>query len=215
MSKLSNLREPATIQEEISDLHEYLEGLPREILHSGAFISYEKRMEELKRELIQSTIINRRLAASKKEHKSLDDTLKLTAQIVISHSSISELTLKELVDEIKEIYILLSSLEVGIEAPEDALIKRDKEAEVVKKPLVPLNEIVKRKYVVCLECGKKMPSLIAHLRKAHNLTPKEYFRRYGLDPKKYPLVCKNYSARHRKLAKEKGKGTPLRRKVYA
>jgi predicted transcriptional regulator len=69
-----------------------------------------------------------------------------------------------------------------------------------------LQDIVKEKYVVCLECGKKMRTLKAHLRKAHQLTPKDYFRRYNLDPKKFPLVCREYSEQRRKLAKEKGLG---------
>jgi predicted transcriptional regulator len=133
------------------------------------------------------------------------EVLKLTAQIVISHASMSELSPKDLVDEIKEIYTVLSSLEVG-EALVEALEEKGKEAEVVKKPPIPLDEIVKEKYVVCLECGKKMRTLKAHLRKAHHLAPAEYFRRYGLDPKKYPLVCKEYSEQRRKLAKEKGLG---------
>ena len=41
------------------------------------------------------------------------EALKLTAQIVISHASMSELTPKELVDEIKSIYNVLSALETG------------------------------------------------------------------------------------------------------
>ena len=136
------------------------------------------------------------------------EALKLTAQIVISHTSMSELTPKELVDEIKSIHSVLSALEtaealleaaMGVEVPE-------LEAEVIKKPSIPLDEIVKEKYVVCLECGKKMRTLKAHLRKSHQLAPAEYFRRYSLDPKKYPLVCKEYSAQRSKMAKEKGLG---------
>jgi predicted transcriptional regulator len=136
------------------------------------------------------------------------EVLKLTAQIVISHSSMSELTSKELVDEIKEIYSVLSSLESGEALAEAAAGAAEKmpEAEIVKKPPIPLDEIVKDKYVVCLECGKKMRTLKAHLRKAHQLAPADYFRRYSLDPKKYPLVCKEYSEQRRKLAKEKGLG---------
>jgi len=136
------------------------------------------------------------------------EVLKLTAQIVISHASMSELTPKELVEEIKEIYSVLSSLEAGeavLEAAPGVPVK-GKEAVVVKKPSVPLDEIVKDKYVLCLECGKKMRTLKAHLRKAHHLAPADYFRRYGLDPKKFPLVCKEYSEQRRKLAKEKGLG---------
>jgi len=120
----------------------------------------------------------------------------------------SELTPKELVEEIKEIYSVLSSLEAGEAVAEVApgVPGRGKEAVVVKKPSVPLDEIVKDKYVLCLECGKRMRTLKAHLRKAHHLAPAEYFRRYGLDPKKFPLVCKEYSEQRRKLAKEKGLG---------
>lgn len=136
------------------------------------------------------------------------EILKLTAQIVMSHASMSELTSKELVEELKEVYVVLASLE----GPEgDVAITGGEEATVVKKPSIPLKEIVKDKYVVCLECGKKMRTLKAHLRKAHNLVPKEYFKRYGLDPKKFPLVCKEYSEQRRKLALEKGLGAGRRK----
>ena len=65
------------------------------------------------------------------------EVLKLTAQIVISHASMSELTPEELVEEIKEVYNALASLEGGIvlEAPD---LVKGKEAEVVKKPSMPL-----------------------------------------------------------------------------
>ena len=136
------------------------------------------------------------------------EALKLTAQIVISHASMSELTPKELVDEIKDIFNVLTAIEDREALLEAAggVAEPGPEAEVVKKPPIPLDEIVKEKYVVCLECGKKMRTLKAHLRKSHQLAPAEYFRRYSLDPKKYPLVCKEYSEQRRKLAKEKGLG---------
>jgi predicted transcriptional regulator len=133
------------------------------------------------------------------------EVLKLTAQIVMSHASMSELTPEELVDEIKEVYGILSSLEAG-SISEELVMEKAGEGEVVKKSPVPLKDIVKAKYVVCLECGKKMKTLKTHLRKAHNLMPKEYFQRYGLDPKKYPLVCKDYSEQRSKMAKDRGFG---------
>lgn len=135
------------------------------------------------------------------------EAMKLTAQIVISHASMSELTPKELVEEIKDIYKVLSSLEAGEVAEAAAAAPgKGQEAAVVQKPSVALDEVVREKYVVCLECGKKMRTLKAHLRKAHKLTPADYYKRYGLDPKKFPLVCKEYSEQRRKLAKEKGLG---------
>jgi predicted transcriptional regulator len=133
------------------------------------------------------------------------EVLKLTVQIVMSHASMSELSPEQLVDEIKEIYNVLSSLEGGPVLEEQGAAQ-EAGAAGVKKPPLPLKEIVQDKYVVCLECGKKMKTLKAHLRKAHNLTPKEYFRRFGLDPKKYPLVCRDYSEQRSRLAKERGLG---------
>jgi len=69
-----------------------------------------------------------------------------------------------------------------------------------------LKDIVKAKYVVCLECGKKLKTLKTHLQKTHGLMPQEYYRRFGLDPKKFPLVCKDYSEQRSKMAKERGLG---------
>jgi predicted transcriptional regulator len=133
------------------------------------------------------------------------EIMKLTAEIISSHASISELSTQELVEEIKEVFTVLSSLEGG-EIPETMAPEQAEEAEVVKKPSIPLKDIVKDKYVVCLECGQKMRILKPHIRKAHGLMPKEYFKRFGLDPKKYPLVCKEYSAARSKMAKDRGFG---------
>ena len=134
------------------------------------------------------------------------DILKLTADIVISHVSMTELTTKELVDEIKCIHALFSSFDGSPEAPVALGTVTGDAGDVVKKPSLPLKDIVKAKYVVCLECGKKMRTLKAHIRKAHNLLPKEYFKRFALDPKKYPLVCKDYSEARSKMAKDRGFG---------
>jgi predicted transcriptional regulator len=136
------------------------------------------------------------------------EILKLTTEIIISHASMSELSPQQLVEEIKEVYNTLASLEAGVvpAGPEKV-----EEVEKVKKPPIPLKDIVKEKHVVCLECGKKLRTLRTHIRKAHKLMPKEYFKKFGLDPKKYPLVCKEYSEQRRKLAMEKGLGA-LRRK---
>ena len=136
------------------------------------------------------------------------EILKLTTEIIVSHASMSELSPQQLVEEIKEVYNTLASLEAGVvpAGPEKV-----EEVEKVKKPPIPLKDIVKEKHVVCLECGKKLRTLRTHIRKAHKLMPKEYFKKFGLDPKKYPLVCKEYSEQRRKLAMEKGLGA-LRRK---
>jgi predicted transcriptional regulator len=134
------------------------------------------------------------------------EILKLTAEIIISHASMSELSTKELLEEIKMVYGVLSSLECGEVIPETMAPETAPEAEVGKKPPIPLKDIVQEKFVVCLECGKKCKTLKAHIRKSHGLLPKEYFKQFGLDPKKYPLVCKEYSAKRSQMAKNRGFG---------
>jgi predicted transcriptional regulator len=132
------------------------------------------------------------------------EILKMTTEIVVSHASMTELTPQQLVDEIKEVYNVLGSLEGGAILEEPAETKAGD--ETAKKPSIPLKDIVKGKYVVCLECGKKLKTLKAHLRRIHGLMPKEYFKRYGLDSKKYPLVCREYSEQRSVMAKNRGFG---------
>jgi len=59
-----------------------------------------------------------------------------------------------------------------------------------------------------------MRTLKAHIRKAHGLMPKQYFERFGLDPKKYPLVCREYSEQRSQMAKDRALGGG-RRKAMA
>jgi predicted transcriptional regulator len=131
------------------------------------------------------------------------EILKMTTEIVVAHSSVTELTPEQLVDELKAVYNVLASLEGGAILDEPAEAQAET-AGLVKKPSIPLKDIVKAKYVVCLECGKQFKTLKAHLRKVHGLLPKEYYQRFGLDPKKFPLVCKEYSAQRSKMAKDRG-----------
>ncbi len=61
------------------------------------------------------------------------EVLKLTAQIVISHASMTELTPKELVKEIKEVFSVLASLEDEIVVPETmAPVARSRKTRSVK-----------------------------------------------------------------------------------
>jgi len=142
------------------------------------------------------------------------EVLKMTTEIVVSHASMTELTPEELVNEIKAVYNVLASLDGG-GILEEPVSEKAGEAGGVQKPSIPLKDIVTAKYVVCLECGRKMKTLKVHLRKTHNLKPKEYYQRFDLDPKKFPLVCKDYSAARSKMAKDREFGKTGGRKKSA
>lgn len=140
------------------------------------------------------------------------EVLKMTTEIVISHASMTELTPEQLVGEIKKVYNVLASLEGGavLEEPDS------EKAGGAKKPSIPLKDIFTAKYVVCLACGKKLKTLKNHLLKIHGLTAKEYYARFDLDPKKFPLVCKESSEKRSQMAKDRGFGkTGGRKKATA
>jgi predicted transcriptional regulator len=139
--------------------------------------------------------------------------LNLTAQIVMSCASRTELTRKELIGGIQRIYAFVSSVD-GESVADKRGVKGSMTGEVKKRP-IPLKDLVKAKYVVCLECGKKLKALKNHLRKSHGLEPKAYFQKFGIDPKKFPLVCKEYSATRSQIAKDKGLGALGRMKKKA
>ena len=61
------------------------------------------------------------------------DVLKLAAQIVISHASMTELTPEELLQEIREVHGVLASLGAEVCVPETAaLVSRPRKRRAVK-----------------------------------------------------------------------------------
>jgi predicted transcriptional regulator len=61
------------------------------------------------------------------------EILTLTAQIIMSHASMTELTTKELVKEIKEVYSVLTSLKDEVVVPETkATVARSRKTRSVK-----------------------------------------------------------------------------------
>jgi len=135
------------------------------------------------------------------------ELLKMTAQIVTSHASMNELSPQELINEITSVYNTLAALagEKGVALETAPLPEEVREVEPVK-PAVPVEESIQDEHIFCLVCGQKFRTLKAHLRRAHNLSPVAYCERFGLDPKKYHLVSRNYSEKRRQLAKAKGLG---------
>jgi predicted transcriptional regulator len=83
------------------------------------------------------------------------------------------------------------------------------EAGIERTPAVPIRGSVQRDYVVCLECGKKGPTMRRHLMSRHSLSPAEYRARWNLRPE-HPLTAPAYSERRSAMAKELGLGRGVR-----
>ncbi len=122
--------------------------------------------------------------------------LELTASIVSSHASMSEMTSEDLLQEIQKVYASLQQLEVvgaeGAAAPE------------AKAPVMTLKKAFQPDQVFCMICGKGgMKTLARHLAKVHGLKPGEYKKQFGI-PSSQALTAKNFSEARRKMAQDRG-----------
>ncbi len=122
--------------------------------------------------------------------------LELTASIVSSHASMSEMTSDELLQEIEKVYSSLQKLEgAGTEAAA---------AAEVKAPAITLKKAFQADQVFCMICGKGgMKTLTRHLAKVHGMKPGEYRKQFAI-PSSQALTAKNFSEARRKMAQDRG-----------
>lgn len=122
--------------------------------------------------------------------------IELTTEIVSAHASVNEMKREDLLDEIQAVFQKLSSL-VGVEG--DALAEATGEV----KPAIPVHAAFGSDKVYCMECGKGFTTLKKHLAVAHNQSPKEYRKKFGV-PAKTPLVARKYSESKKRIAQKLG-----------
>ncbi len=122
--------------------------------------------------------------------------VELATEIVSAHASVNAMSREELLDEIQAVFQKLSAL-AGSEAEFPAAAA----GEV--KAAIPLEAAFGAEKVFCMECGKGFTTLKKHLAVSHNLSPKDYRKKFGI-PARTPLVAKNYSASKKKIAQKLG-----------
>jgi predicted transcriptional regulator len=124
--------------------------------------------------------------------------LELTANIVSSHASVTEMSGEDLLQELQKVHIALQQLDIetggeGVEKPVEA-----------KGPAISLKKAFQPDQVSCMLCGKSgMKTLARHLAQVHGLKPGEYRRQFGI-PSNQALTAKNFSEARRRMAQEKG-----------
>ena len=153
--------------------------------------------------------------------------LDLTADIVIAHASVTEMSSDDLLKEIKTVYATLEGLgkagkaliiETSEQVPQKAAKKTKGPAEPVaekakEKPVIPpamtIEEAFKPDQVACMICGKAgMKTLKRHLGIAHNLKPGQYRKQFNI-PKGQPLAAREYVEKRRQIALDRGLGLSL------
>ncbi|MBU2053872.1 MAG: MucR family transcriptional regulator [Proteobacteria bacterium] len=150
------------------------------------------------------------------------DLLELTADIVIAHASMTEMSSDGLLKEIKMVYATLEGLAKGkieISAQEPKKQGRKAQGTVAaiaeEKPVIPpapaltIEEAFKPDQVACMICGKKgMTTLKRHIATAHDLKPGQYRKQFNV-PKDQPLAATEYVAKRRQMALDRGLGEKL------
>lgn len=131
--------------------------------------------------------------------------VEMAAEIVTAQASNSQMSSEEISDTLKKLFFTLKDIkdkeEGGGTLFEVAGIEK---GQVVVEP----KDSIQRNKIVCLECGKEFKQLSKSHLKTHNLTPRDYKKKYGLRTGQ-ALVAKSLTAKRRKLAKEKKLGSKL------
>jgi predicted transcriptional regulator len=153
------------------------------------------------------------------------DLIELTAEIVSSHVSMTEMSSDDLLKELKMVYATLEGLEKGkVDIPSREPQKRGRKAAEPSEPVtqkaqdksaippapaMTILEAFKPDHVGCMICGKTgMKTLKRHLATAHDLKPGRYRKQFNI-PKEQPLAATEYVAKRRQIALDRGLGDKL------
>ncbi len=129
-----------------------------------------------------------------------EELLELTARIVEAQVSNNAIAVADLPGLIGAVHKTLAAVGEGPAAKSE--------------PAVSIKRSVTPNYIVCLEDGKKHKMLKRHLRTAHDMTPDDYRKRWGLSGD-YPLVAPKYAETRSKLAKKIELGRKVGTKMKA
>ena len=134
---------------------------------------------------------------------------QLSAEIIQSQISSKQMTTEEIKTAVSETFQALKSLQDA----ENGAVVDTKAASTSIQALDPKKSIQKNK-IVCLECGQEFKMLSPKHLKLHDLTSKEYRKKYGFASKQ-PLCAKALSERRSLASKERGLPENLRKSIEA
>ena len=133
--------------------------------------------------------------------------VEMTAEIVQSQINTSEMTNDEIKAALHDTFLTLKSLQ---DAEASGLPFEQADA----KPVMAPEKSIQRNKVVCLECGQAFKMLSPKHLRSHDLTPKEYRKKYGFSMRQ-PLCAKPLSERRSKAGKKRGLPENLRKAIAA
>jgi len=132
---------------------------------------------------------------------------ELAADIVAAWASHSKMSVEDISDALRKAYNTLVNMKALEESPEKALAMEEPRAEQVPDKLAELQRhpmrSIRKNLVICLECGSEFKMLtLTHL-KGHDLTPKQYRKKWGFSARQ-ALSSQVLSEKRRQTAEELG-----------
>jgi predicted transcriptional regulator len=126
--------------------------------------------------------------------------LELVAEIVSSHASNTTMTTEQLVQELQTVHTALQKLEQGVNAVEAF----EPAAGEAKDNIITIRQAFKKDEVICMVCQKGgFKTLKKHLTTAHQMTPGQYRKQFGIKSSQ-KLAAKSFSDARRQAAEERG-----------
>jgi len=130
--------------------------------------------------------------------------VEIASELVQTQVSLTSMSAGEIASSLRQVFSALQELQKSEEeGTRPALTSEGIPEALEEKPAVaPENSILNDK-VICLECGAEFKQLSQKHLSVHNMTPKEYKKKYGF-PLRAPLSAKSLTKARSRAAKKRG-----------
>ncbi len=132
--------------------------------------------------------------------------VEMAAELVQAQCAAKSMTTDEIALSLQNTFNALQALQLD-EAKSAAA-----EGGAVQGPAMSADKSIQKNKIVCLECGQEFKMLSPKHLRSHELTGKEYRKKYGFSMRQ-PLCAKALSDRRKKAGKERGLPENLRKVI--
>jgi len=129
----------------------------------------------------------------------MSSIIELTAKIVASHAAKTSMSQEQLLQDMHLIHAALKLMEEG-KAPTQSSEQPPADQQT---STLTIKQAFKKDEVLCMICGKGFTTLKRHLMTAHELTPGQYRKMFGIKSTQ-KLAAKSYSEAMVKAAADRG-----------
>ena len=139
--------------------------------------------------------------------------IEIASEIVQTQVSLTPMSSTEITSSLRQVFVTLHELEKAETAGIDIEVSQPAAEEAAATKLSPADSIQNDK-VICLECGAEMRQLTHKHLVFHEMSQKEYRKKYGFTMRT-PLAAKSLTKARSKGAKKRGLPENLQKYIEA